>query len=210
MTPPLDPQQAAALYSHVLDDVLETMAEAAPAQGLEAVLAVHPPGAVAALAERAPAPFRVIAQRGPDLGARMSFAVAEAAAGGLEPILLRGSDSPALTAEMLGEAVERLGAADLVVCPDRDGGYNLIGLHTPSSGLFSHRMSASTTLDELLERAVMRGLTTARLADGFDLDTVDDLVWLAQARARGDMLPCPRTLAFLDEHGLWRYAPGAR
>jgi glycosyltransferase A (GT-A) superfamily protein (DUF2064 family) len=186
------------------------MALAAPAEGLEPVLAVHPPEAVSSLAERAPAAFRVIAQRGADLGARMSFAVAEAAAGGLTPILVRGSDSPGLTPETLSEAVERLGTADLVVCPDRDGGYNLVGLHTPSAGLFSHRMSTATSLDELLERAAARRLSVARLAEGFDLDTIVDLTWLAQARDRGDTLPCPRTLAFLDEHRLWRYLPGAR
>ena len=158
------------------------------------------------LAARAPVSFRVIAQRGSDLGARMSHAVAEAAAGGFDPILLRGSDSPALTASTLREAVDRLARADLVVCPDADGGYNLVGLHRPVPGLFSHTMSVSTALDEMLQRATARGLRVERLEPGFDLDTAGDLAWLATARTRGDALPCPRTLAFLDENGLWRHA----
>lgn len=205
MTPPLEPALAAELYAHLLDDVLAAMANAAPACGLEPVLAVHPPEAVAVLAERAPHAFRVIAQHGPDLGARMAFAVAEAAAGGFDPILLRGSDSPALTEGTLREAIERLSRADLVVSPDLDGGYNLVGLHCPVTGLFDHMMSATSALEDMLAHAVRRGLRTERLAAGFDLDTVGDLAWLAAARERGDALPCPRTLAFLDEHGLWRH-----
>jgi rSAM/selenodomain-associated transferase 1 len=210
MTPPLEPELAAELYAHLLDDVLAASADAAPLCGLELVLAVHPPDAVRALAERAPAGYRVIAQRGPDLGARMSFAVAEAAAGGFDPVLLRGSDSPALTAATLREAVQRLERADLVVCPDRDGGYNLIGLHLPVPGLFSHNLSTNSALDDMLAEAARHGLRTERLEAGFDLDTAGDFAWLAAARARGDALPCPRTLAFLDEHGLWRHVAEGR
>lgn len=206
MTPPLSAELAAEFYAALLDDVLEETAAAAQALGLEPVLAVHPPETVRLLAARAPAVFRVIAQRGSDLGARMSHAVAEAAAGGFDPIILRGSDSPALTASTLREAVDRLATADLVVCPDADGGYNLVGLHHPVSGLFSHKMSVSSALDEMLQRATDRGLRVERLEPGFDLDTAGDLVWLASARMRGDALPCPRTLAFLDENGLWRHA----
>jgi rSAM/selenodomain-associated transferase 1 len=209
MTPPLAPALAAELYGHLLDDVLAATGEAAAALGLEAVLAVHPPEAVGALAMRAPAAFRVIAQRGPDLGARMSFAVSEAAAGGFDPILIRGSDSPAVTTAALREAVENLTRADLVVSPDRDGGYNLVGLHRPVSGLFSHTMSVSSSLDQMLARAARRGLRTLCLAPGFDLDTVGDLAWLAAARARGDTLPCPRTLEFLDQSDLWRHVQAA-
>ena len=66
-------------------------------------------------------------------------------------------------------------------------------------------MSSSSTLDEMLAHAARGGLRTLRLAAGFDLDTVGDLAWLAAARARGDTLPCPRTLEFLDQSGLWRH-----
>lgn len=106
------------------------------------------------------------------------------------------------------EAAAGLLHADLVVCPDRDGGYSMVGLHRPITGLFGHNMSAASTLDELLSRAARVPLRTLRLADGFDLDTVGDLAFLAAARARGDTLPCPRTLAFLDEHALWGHTAG--
>ena len=95
MTPGLRPEAAADLYRCMLEDVLEATADAARVLGAEPVLAVHPPNAVRELAGLAPAAFRIVAQRGPDLGRRMEWAVAEAAAAGARAVVLRGSDSPA-------------------------------------------------------------------------------------------------------------------
>ncbi len=211
MTPPLTEEMAAGLYAAMLDDVLAATAEAAPPLGLEPVLAVHPPDALREMAGRAPQAFRVVAQHGADLAARMTHAVAQAAAGAFDPILLRGSDSPALGAALLREAVEGLAHSDLVASPDEDGGYNLVGMHRPNPGVFDHTMSVSSSLDELLVRAARLGLRTARLSRGFDLDTVGDFALLAAQRAGDAPPPCPRTLAFLDENRLWRHvAQGAR
>jgi hypothetical protein len=62
----------------------------------------------------------------------------------------------------------------------------------------------------MLARAATHRLRVARLETGFDLDTVGDLAWLAAARERGDALPCPRTLAFLDDHALWQHVRRGR
>lgn len=205
MTPPLAPEEAASLYGCLLDDVLETMAHAAPAAGLEPVLALHPAESVTSFARRVPKAFRVIAQRGRDLAERMAWAVAEVGASGATPILLRGSDSPTLDGDTLGAALEALREADLVVAPDLDGGYSLVGLRTPASGVFAHAMSTPSVLDDTLARATELGLSARRLAPLFDLDTVQDLAALRAARRDRAALPCPRTLAFLDEHDLWRH-----
>ncbi len=205
MTPPLSPAEAAELYACLLDDVLEATAQIARALGLEVVLTVHPSEACAELARRAPTPFRVVAQTGIDLSQRMEWAVAEAAAAGLGPILLRGSDSPALGQAVVEGALGALGECDVVISPDRDGGYNLIGLRRPAPGLFDHPMSTASALADTLARARRQALRTRLLPPGFDLDTVEDLRWLAEAKAHG-CTTCPRTLAFLDERALWRHA----
>jgi hypothetical protein len=205
MTPPLSPAEAAELYGCLLDDVLDTTAQIARALALDAVLAVHPLEACAELARRAPTPFRVVAQMGPDLSQRMEWAVAEAAAAGLGPVLLRGSDSPALEQAVVEAALGALRESDVVISPDRDGGYNLIGLRRPAPGLFDHPMSTPSALADTLERARRLGLSSRLLPPGFDLDTVGDLRWLAEAKAQG-CATCPRTLAFLDERALWRHA----
>jgi rSAM/selenodomain-associated transferase 1 len=203
MSPPLSPEDAAALYGCLLDDVLELTARSAARLGLEPVLAVHPPSALVELAARAPADFGVLAQRGADLGQRMTFAVAQAAAAGALPVLLRGSDSPTLDEEMLAEALRALATTDVVLCPDRDGGYNLVGLRRPAGSLFRHPMSTATVLADTLAQARGAGLSTQVLPARFDLDTIEDLRWLEQASRGQAALACPRTLAFLREQRLW-------
>jgi hypothetical protein len=209
MTPPFTPAQACALYTAMLDDVLEASASAAPDLGVELFLAVHPPDGCAALARTAPAAFRVIAQRGADLGARMAWAMDELAAGAASPVLIRGSDSPALGPETLRAALLSLREHDLVLSPDRDGGYNLVGLCRPVPGLFAHAMSTPSVLDDTLANARRSGLRTHVLAAGFDLDTAEDLAWLAEARLTHAAALCPRTLALLDEWNAWSYSARA-
>jgi len=203
MTPPLSPEEAAGLYAAMLADVLEVTARFAEGHGLEAVLAVDPPGACGDLARLAPSTFSVSAQRGPDLSARMAWAIGEAAAAGCDRVLVRGSDSPALEPSALDAALAALGECDLCVCPDLDGGYSLIGLRRPAAGLFEHPMSTGRVLDDTLENAHRVGLRTRVLSPRFDLDTAEDLVHLAGARSEDRTGGCRRTLAYLDEHALW-------
>lgn len=205
MTPPLSPSEAAELYACLLDDVLDTTSESAQRLGLDAVVAVYPAGACGEIARRAPPRFRVVAQCGQDLAQRMGWAVSEAAAGGFSPVLLRGSDSPALSPGTIEEALVSLRTMDVVISPDLDGGYNLIGLRTPAPALFEQPMSTGAVLADTLASASRQGLRTRVLAGGFDLDTAADLHWLAEARRCGSP-PCPRTLSFLDDRALWRYA----
>ncbi len=206
MTPPLTPVEAARLYACMLDDVLEHTARLARAFDLEPVVAVHPASRVGEVARRAPRWFRAVPQWGRDLGARMEAAARLAAAGGFSPILMRGSDSPALDADHLEAALGALReGADLALCPDLDGGYNLVALREPVRGLFAHPMSTRTVLEDTLERGREAGLRAEVLRPGFDLDTATDLRWLAEARRRRGGLPCPRTLSYLDSEDLWRH-----
>ncbi len=207
LCPPLTPWQAAELYACMLDDVLAASARFARALGLEPALAVWPPEAGAELAERAPG-FRILPQRGAGLAARMEAVVEELADEGRAPLLLRGSDSPALGFAAVEQALEALGDADIVLCPDPDGGYSLVGLRRRIPGVFDHPMSTGRVLVDTVARAEARGRAHRLLGAGFDLDTVDDLARLADWRRDGDASLCPRTLAWLDDHGSWPDAPG--
>lgn len=202
MCPPLTAVEASELYAGMLADVLETTARAARRLDIDPVLALHPAGSGRELALDVPTPFRVVSQRGPDLAARMAWAVREAAAGGASRVLLRGSDSPALDEDAIAEAVAALGERDLVLRPDLDGGYTLVGLRRPVPAIFDHPMSTAHVLRDTLERARALGLTTAVARAGFDLDTVEDLHRLAVVRERVAH-QCARTLAFIDRRGLW-------
>ena len=203
MIPPFTPEQAAGLYTAMLADVLDSTAEFAARRGLEAVLAIDPPEMCGEMARRAPPGYRVVVQRGPGLAARMAWAVAELAAAGLDGVLLRGSDSPALDPQTLDASLDALADFDLCLCPDLDGGYSLVGLRRPVPGLFDHPMSTQRVLEDTLANAARLGLRPKLLPARFDLDTAADLAHLARARREGSAEGCGRTLAFLDEGSLW-------
>jgi rSAM/selenodomain-associated transferase 1 len=210
MSPALTPREAAGFYAAMLDDALIETGRTAQRLELAAVVSVHPPQACHELADRLAAldesrvtHLRVVAQRGHDLSERMEWAVAEAAASGARKVVLRGSDCPTLDATAVQNALLALEDCDVVLSPDRDGGYGLLGLRDPAPELFRLEMSTPDVSRQTLERAAALGLTTHRLAPSFDIDTVADLEWLAEARAQGLADACPRTLEFMDQRGLW-------
>jgi rSAM/selenodomain-associated transferase 1 len=207
MVPPLSPQQASDLYREMLKDVLLASGRIAVEIGLAPVLVVDPPSAAAALSRCAPTEFRIVPQRGADLGQRMEWAIREAAAGGAKRILLRGSDSPILDLERIESVLVSLDEYDLAISPDLGSGYNLLGVRKPSPGLFDHPMSTRTALEDTLANAAALGLRTVVQPASFDVDTASDLDRLAAARsgpaASSVALLCPHTLSFLDAEGLW-------
>jgi rSAM/selenodomain-associated transferase 1 len=204
LCPPLTPEEAAELSACLLADVLAASAELAREQGLVPILALHPVQACAEVARGVPTAFRVVPQRGADLGARMEWAVREACAGGATRVLLRGSDSPLIDAAVIAAALAALEEADLVLRPDQDGGYGLVGLRRPAPGLFDHPMSTTSVLADTLSNARRRGLCARLLAPGFDVDTFADLRRLEALRSPEVAQLCPATLAFLDARALWQ------
>jgi rSAM/selenodomain-associated transferase 1 len=203
MSPPLSPEQAAELYTHLLDDVLAATAEFSRSLGLCPIVTIHPSDAQRELAARIPGDFQITAQRGRDLGERMSWAALEAAATGAERVLLRGSDSPVLGTDLVAGMLDALDETDVVVSPDEGGGYSLIGMRRPVQGLFAHAMSTQSVLDDTLANATALGLSTRIIEPSFDLDTAADLVRLERARSNGETVLCPRLLGYLDAHDLW-------
>lgn len=202
LCPPLLPDQAADLYQHLLEDVLETTGQFALESGFDAVLTVYPEDARSELAARAPRNFRVIAQHGSGLGDRMAWALDEAIAGGAARVLLRGSDNPALPRDHLHAAADALLEDDVVVAPDLDGGYGLIGFRGAWSAVFDHPMSTQTVLEETLANARRLGLRVQQLAPTFDVDDASDLTRLARAYENGELDGCARTVGWIRDNGL--------
>lgn len=196
LSPPLDLDECAALYSAMLADVLEATLGFAAALDLVPVLAIHPPDATAELVGRVPAGYRLHPQRGADLGERMANAFAEAAAAGATRTLLRGSDSPTLPFALFEAAIGSLDEGDDVVfSPDQGGGYAMVGLRSPQPWLFDVPMSTRRMLDETRALAERAGVRSATTAPGFDLDTIDDLRAVQRrADGTGDLDLAPRTV----------------
>ncbi len=203
LAPPFSLEQAADFYAAMLADVLAATADFSRELGLTPVVAVHPWERRGAVVRIAPSYFRVVPQRGVDLAARMTWAVREAAAAGAQRILLRGSDSPTLDGEVVRGVLDALDELDLVLRPDCDGGYSLVGLRRPAAGLFGHPMSTRSVLEDTLTNAERLGLRTCVTEAGFDIDSAPDLCRLAAVRRVGITALCPRTLAYLDDNALW-------
>jgi hypothetical protein len=119
------------------------------------------------------------AQRGADLGARMAHAVAQRAGRG--PVLLTGTDCPALTPEHLRTAAAALeGGDEVVLIPAEDGGYVLVGLIESHPALFEGVPWGSDRVIEVTRgRLRALGLRWSEPTTLWDLDRPADLDRLA-------------------------------
>jgi len=202
LSPPLDPADAAALYEAMLLDIVD---QHEPHSGRSLVLWFDPAEGEAWFRANIPSRFQLRLQRGEDLSERMRSLFEEHAREGADRMVLRGTDSPTLPAERVREAFELLETADLVLCPDRDGGYNLIGLRRPAPELFSLEMSTESVLDTTLAHAQALGMSVALLEPHHDVDTEADLALLASA-AKPERTP--RTCRWLAAHA-WKRSPSS-
>jgi len=125
-------------------------------------------------------------QGGGDLGERMLAAVAAADM----PVLVIGTDCPALTADHLRMAADILrSGADAAIIPAEDGGYALIGLRAPAPTLFSEmHWSVPSVMEETRRRLRDLGMTWQEPVTLWDLDLPEDIERLRQIGLH-DLIP---------------------
>ncbi len=112
-----------------------------------------------------------------DLGQRMYYAAEQAAA----PVVLIGTDCPALTAAHLQQAAQALQHHPAVLIPAEDGGYVLLGLQRPDITLFSAMAWGSADV-AALTRARLKALHWRyhELPPLWDVDRAADVARLQQ------------------------------
>ncbi|MBM3601669.1 MAG: glycosyltransferase [Alphaproteobacteria bacterium] len=131
-------------------------------------IAVTPPSARHL---RWPRPWQAFAQSSGDLGRRMARAVAERPVG---PVVIVGSDIPAIVPAHIDAAFRALGRADVVFGAARDGGYWLIGCRRRPAlpNLFDRvRWSSAHALADTLRNVGRRDVIVL----GDQLEDVDDM-----------------------------------
>lgn len=111
-----------------------------------------------------------------DLGARMLAAVA----GSAGPVLVIGTDCPALTEAHLRSAASALREGnDVVLIPAENGGYVLVGMRKAQPTLFSNiAWIKSTVLAAMRARIVEQRLMLVERPPLWDVDTEIDLARL--------------------------------
>ena len=115
-----------------------------------------------------------------DLGARMLDAFVRAGRR-MAPMLMMGTDAPALDAPMIRSAANAFDdtEVDAVFVPALDGGYALIGLRRAVSSLFDNMAwSTSSVMAETRARLVLAGLRHVELPPVADIDDAADLIHL--------------------------------
>ncbi|MBB4636748.1 TIGR04282 family arsenosugar biosynthesis glycosyltransferase [Longimicrobium terrae] len=111
-----------------------------------------------------------------DLGVRMRDAFARAFADGHGRVVIIGSDLPEMSTELLRRAFAALEDADAVIGPARDGGYYLLGLTRPVTGVFDGiAWSTPEVFDATMDRLRAAGMEPVVLETLADVDEVDDL-----------------------------------
>jgi rSAM/selenodomain-associated transferase 1 len=200
LCPPLRATEAAALYRCFLLDKIAAVGALADAQP---VIAYTPDDARAEFDGLAPG-FSLVAQHGPDLGARLHATLAGLLGAGHSGAIAVDSDTPTLPGDFLQQAVHCLSrpGPDVVLGPTEDGGYYLIGVRRAHRELFDGvPWSTSDVLEVTLRRAADAGLRAACLPSWFDVDTPDDLERLRTVLDAGTTTPASRTRLLLAS---WR------
>src|SRR5215813_10437354 len=200
LCPPLLATEAADLYRCFL---LDKIAAVGALAGAQPVIAYTPDDVRAEFDVLAPG-FSLVAQQGPDLGARLYSTLAGLLAAGHAGAVAVDSDTPTLPAAFLQQAVDCLSrpGPDVVLGPTEDGGYYLIGVRRAHRELFDGvPWSTADVLDVTLRRAARAGLRADCLPSWFDVDTPDDLERLRKVLDAGTTTPAHQTRRLLAS---WR------
>lgn len=209
LSPPLQPEECAALSACFIRDVTRTIGQLAGRGDVTGYALYTPEGSEAALRALLPEGFVLIPQAGGDFSARLvrSFeALLQAGHGG---VIVVNADSPTLPLLILRAAVGAVRRGDNVVLgPAHDGGYTLIGLSKTHPRLFEEiPWSTSEVYRLTLDRAHEIGLPVVNVPAWYDVDDQaslrmleDELAGRPPAFAVTAGADAPSTRQFLREH----------
>ncbi|MFW6156262.1 MAG: TIGR04282 family arsenosugar biosynthesis glycosyltransferase [Armatimonadota bacterium] len=129
--------------------------------------------------------WRLIEQRGDDLGERIENALADLEPAPDDRTLFIGMDCPQMPRERVSEAFDALGDANAALGPCDDGGYYLIGVRggIPEGALDDIRWSTTEAMGDTVAALEGANMTVAELTPGYDVDTAEDLQRLAREMA---------------------------
>jgi uncharacterized protein len=207
LTPPLSPEEAAALNICFLRDTTAAISRTAESGGAQGVAVYTPVGAEANYAEFLPGDFVLVPQRGEAFGDRLSAAAEDLLALGFDSLCLIDSDSPTLPDTAFAQAVDFLERPEdsVVLGPSDDGGYYLIGLKKLHRQLFEGiDWSTEHVLGQTIEAARAIGLPVHLLPTWYDVDDRNTLARLCAeclgANGTHDSaFTAPATRQFLSE-----------
>ena len=168
-----------AAASGVYRAFLECLVERFGSVGDRRVLVYAPVDCERHFAELAGNRYQLQSQSPGDLGARMQSYFEQAQRGGMQRVVVIGSDSPSLPVSYVDQAFTELEQFPCVLGPSRDGGYYLLGLAGRLPPIFADfPWSTDRVLELTRERLRAAGYTWCELPEWYDVDDADDLATL--------------------------------
>jgi len=195
LSPPLTPNQAAALNTAFLADISANLELAARDTKLARFMAFGPPQSVAFFEGLVGAEVGLLETWLPILGDCLLYAVQSLLDLGYGAACVLNSDSPTLPTAVLVAAVEALRPEGdrIVLGPTTDGGYYLLGVKRTHRRLFEDiAWSTSRVAEQTLQRAAELGLEAVLLPPWYDVDDAAALRLLTDETLAGQ--------AFSAEH----------
>jgi uncharacterized protein len=206
LTPPLSPDEAAALNICFLRDTAAAISQTADGKRAQGLGVFTPVGAEAAYAEILPKDFALVPQRGEAFGERLGAATEDLLQLGFSSLCLIDSDSPTVPVRAFEGATEYLSEKtdSVVLGPSDDGGYYLIGLKKLHRQLFDGiDWSTDRVLEQTIAAAGTIGLPVHLLPTWYDIDDRGTLARLCQeffgnTGRSSDGFEAPATRGFLS------------
>jgi len=173
LTPPLTPEEAAALNICFLRDTTAAISTTAK-EGIARGICVYTPvGEEAAYANILPQDFELVPQRGNLFGERLIAATQDLFTLGFSSVCLIDSDSPTVPQSAYSQAAKLLSQPGerIVFGPSDDGGYYLIGLKRLHRRVFEGiDWSTERVADQTIARAKEIGVAVELLPTWYDVD----------------------------------------
>ncbi len=193
MSPALSPEEAAEL-SHCF--IRDTLRAARKVRDADCYLFYTPQNAGTFFRKIAPKEWILIPQEGENLTARCLHSVREAFNRGHSGVVQIGTDTPQIRPEDIERGFDLLLEYDMGFGPTNDGGYYLLSLARPETGIYDGViMGSDTVFKKMMENARRLRLQVKILPEWIDADTHEDLVALAR---RNEVFRLgPHTRAFL-------------
>jgi rSAM/selenodomain-associated transferase 1 len=176
LVPPLTAESAAELYLNFLLDKIE---QVKIIENVQPYFAFYPESGEGFFQSIAPDNFKLIEQKGKDLGERLDNISSELIDMGYSKVVLMDSDTPNLSIQIVIDGLRILDESDVVLGPCEDGGYYLIGIKSKASELFQNiPWSSEEVTRETITKAEKMGLKITLLESWYDVDTIDEVMRL--------------------------------
>jgi rSAM/selenodomain-associated transferase 1 len=173
LTPPLSPEEAAALNICFLRDTTAAILQTTEGKRAQGIAVYTPVGAEETYDGILPDKFALVPQRGEAFGERLSAATEDLLQLGFDSLCLIDSDSPTVPEKAFAEALDCLAQDEdsVVLGPSDDGGYYLIGLKKLHRRLFeSIDWSTERVLEQTIEAAREINVQVHLLPAWYDVD----------------------------------------